>query len=73
MSYIYEPKKHKIKVGLMICHNGITYKITNQLNKNTFLLVDIDTYNNMLHLGYKFRMIPKVKKDIRELKGCEVW
>lgn len=73
MSYIFNAKKNKLKVGLFIHYNNVTHKIVKQLSNTTFLLCDIDVYNDMIFKGYPFKMIPQIKKDIRELQGCEVW
>lgn len=73
MGYIYNSKKNHLKVGNFICYKGLNYKIIQQLNNTTFKLICIDVIADYLAIGKTIKQCPYIKKDYRELGGCEVW
>lgn len=73
MGYIFNVKKNRLKVGMFICYKGLTYRIIGQLTDTIFKLVDCDVINEYKARGLGARQCPYIKKDLRELGGCEVW
>ena len=81
MGYLFKPYKHPLQVGDRVEFNNMTWVVVERVRSKKYRIVHIDYYSLYLdnlrrgsyHTGRALKYVKYTIKDVRELRGCEIW